>query len=261
MGSVSDLLLDIAQTADELTNPIRNVERIQDVDQHRHRRASAVRRVWVAILPSLLEQLAHAVIPGESYTEDEAGRSAFESRPAARLDAVDRLLAIEAGSAMWCRRNGIELRDNPVGNIRTMVGIAGLLGSTSQATMLGDLRAWRTWAATVTGWERPPDAPRATCLHCAARNTLRVRLDRQTGCCMACGAWWDHTTIGLLAEHIRTTAEHAPDTKALRHAAVLARRDWEARRATLAGRQRPDLPYACPQCGQVRCQLHTTVSA
>lgn len=258
---MTDLLLDIAETADELTNPRRHVERIQDVDKHRHRRESAIRRVWIAVLPSLLDELAQAVVPGEAYIEDEATRGTFESRPAARLDAIDRLLAIEAGAAAWCQRSGLQLRDKPAGNIRAMVGAAPTIGSDNQTQLLADLRAWRTWAATVTGWERPPDAPRATCLHCAALNTLRVRLDRQTACCMACGAWWDNTTVGLLAEHIRITAERAPDTKALRTAAVVARREWEARRVALAGRQRPDLPYACTECGQPRCQQHAAVPA
>lgn len=237
---MTDLLLDIADVADELTNPRQNVERIQDANSYGHKR---VRRAWVVILPSLLDQLALAVIPGESYIEEEAGRSVFESRPAARLDAVDRLLAIEVGAAAWCRRSGLVLRDTTVGNIRAMVGAASAIGSDNQAQLLGDLRAWRTWAATLTGWERPPDAPRAACPSCAKFNTLRIRLARRTGCCVACGAWWDDTTIGLLAEHIRLTTETTGDTRPLRTAAVRARRDWEARRLALAPTRRPDLPY------------------
>ena len=237
---MTDLLADIADTADELTNPRQNVERIQDTDRSRNKR---VRRVWVAVLPSLLDQLARAVQPGESYSEEEAGRTAFESRPAARLDAVDRLVAIEAGAAGWCTRSGVELRDSPAGNIRSMVGAAPSIGSDNQSMLLGDLRAWRTWAATVTGWERPADAPRASCPHCGKINVLRVRLARKTACCLSCGAWWDDTTIGILAEHIRATFDAKPDTNHLRTAAVQARREWEARRLALATPTRPRLPY------------------
>lgn len=238
---MTDLLTDIADTADELTNPRQNVERIQDYNPEN--RNTKVRRVWVAILPSLLDQLARAVVPGESYSEQEGSRGAFESRPAARLDAVDRLIAIEAGAAMWCTRARLTLRDSPAGNIRSMVGAAPTIGSDNQQWLLGDLRAWRTWAATVTGWERPADAPRASCPHCAKINMLRVRLARKSGCCLACGAWWDDATIGILAEHIRLTAEAKGDTKGLRTAAVQARRQAEARRIALAPTRRPDLPY------------------
>jgi hypothetical protein len=124
-----------------------------------------------------------------------------------------------------------------------MVGAAPTIGSDNQSLLLGDLRAWRTWAATVTGWERPADAPRAACPHCGKINMLRVRLARSTGCCLNCGAWWDDATIGILAEHIRAAAEAKGDTFALRTAAVNARRDWEARRTALAAPTRPDLPY------------------
>lgn len=238
---MADLLLDIADTADELCNPQHRVERIQMPDGHKHLR---VRRVWTVTLPSLLDQLAGAVVPGEAYTEDDPGtRGSFESRPAARLDAVDRLIAIEAGAAMWCRRTGLALRETPAKNIRAMVGAAPTIGSDNQGALLHDLRAWRTWAATVTGWERPPDAPRVACLACERINTVRVRLHRKTACCLACGAWWDETTIGVLAEHIRANSERiGRDTRDLRTAAVLARRaEDERRRGPII---QPDLPRA-----------------
>lgn len=261
MCSLTDLLQDIADVADELTNPQRHTERVPMPDGHGHIRAT--RRAWTVTLPSLLDQLASAVVPGEAYTEDEpSARGSFGSRPAARLDAVDRLLAIEAGAAMWVRDGGMTLRDEPARNVRAMVGFAPILGSTFQARMLADLRAWRTWAATVTGWERPPDAPRAACLNCGKINTLRVRLDRETACCMDCGAWWDRTTIGILAAHITATADRTGlDTKALRRAAVLARREHDRSRRALAGQDRPDLPYACRECGKPRCQEHAAQTA
>ena len=240
---MTDLLADIADTADELTNPRQNVERIQTADPHRNRRT---RRIWVVTLPSLLDQLAQAIHPGETYVEAETDTShgSFESRPAARIDAIDRLLAIEAGAATWCQRTRQPLREHPASNIRALVGTAPTIGSDQQTGLLRDLRAWRTWAATVTGWERPADAPRGACPACGKRNTLRVRLARQTGCCMACGAWWDHASIGILADHLRAAAETAPDTRALRSAAVATRRAEEAHRIALSPTRRPDLPYA-----------------
>lgn len=235
------LLTDIADTADELTNPQQHIERIQITDAHRNKR---LRRLWIVTLPSLLDQLAGAVIPGEAYTEDDStGRSEFESKPAARLDAIDRILAIEAGAALWCHRSGLAPRNDPAANIRAMVGAAPTIGSDNQHAMLSDLRAWRTWAATVTGWERPPDAPRAPCPACDTRNTLRIRIAHSTACCLHCGAAWDASNAGLLAAHIDSYAIRTRDTKDLRSAAVAHRRAQESARAALAGRTRPDLPY------------------
>lgn len=213
---MTEILQDIADTADELTDPRQHVERIHDRDtEHRNKRLT---RVWITTMPSLLDQLAEAVIPGESYVEEESTRQGFGPRPPARLDAVDRLLAIEAGAARWCVSLRMVLRDTAAENIRGLVGAAGTMDSDTRTTLLSELKAWRSWAATVTGWERPPDAPRAPCPNCDAHGSLRVRLDRKTGCCMQCGAGWDDATIGLLAEHV--TRHLARSTKAARAASL-----------------------------------------
>jgi hypothetical protein len=235
---MTDLLTDIAGEADELTNPMHIVEPIWTLNAHRHPR---LRKVWTVNLPSLLDQLAAAVVPGETYVEGEATRGAFASRPAARLDAVDRLLAIEAGAAMWCVRVAVTPRDNPAGNIRALVGAAPTTDSDTQRRLAADLHTWRIWAATVTGWEQPPHAPRAPCPLCDKPATLRIRLLKNTGCCMACGAVWDATNIGLLTQHITTYRAHAvAAATAARTQAVTQR----LQRTLPAGHEpRPDLPY------------------
>lgn len=248
-----NLLADIADLADELTDPRRNIERITDTDKHRHKRQ---RRLWTTNHPSLLQQLEYAVEPGESLLETDEGGAAgasFESRPAARLEAIFELQRIRKAAAEWCRSQGLTVRPTPTANVRALVGAAALMGSTDQRTLLADLRKWRNAAATITGWERPPVAPRTACPICSARNTIRVRLDQSTGCCLACGATWDSDNIGLLAEQIRIDgARTAKDAAALRAAAVAARR--AADRARAAHDRRPDLPYVCPGCGTRPCR-------
>lgn len=236
--SAPDLLADIAEAADELTNPMYSIERIPDINAYRHKR---LRRTWTITLPSLLDQLAAAIVPGEAYTEDEVSRAAFASRPAARLDAIDRLLAIEAGAATWCTRTILKPRDDPASNIRALVGAAPVMASGDQRTLARDLRSWRTWAATVTGWEHPPHAPRAPCPLCDARGTLRIRLAKQTGCCMACGSDWDESNIGLLTGHITRYLHTSRAAATAQRAAAVSTR-IEAR--VIPYEPRPDLPYA-----------------
>ena len=175
---MADLLADIAQHADDLCNPMHTVE----IFWWHPISGSRTRRVWDQHLPSLLDQLAEAVVPGESYVEEEITRAAFASRPAARLDAVDRLLAIEAGAAVWCKRVKVKARDDAHNNIRALVGAAPVMPSDDQRELRNDLGSWRTWAATVTGWEHPPHAPRAPCPLCSAKGTLRIRLAKETAC-------------------------------------------------------------------------------
>jgi hypothetical protein len=236
---MADLLREIADTADELTNPMRVVERLWTPDAHRNKR---MRKIWIVTLPSLLDQLAAAVVPGESYavTEDTA-HTAFASRPAARLDAVDRLLAIEAGAASWCLRMALSLREEPASNIRALVGAAPTMASGDQRTLLGDLNAWRIWAATVTGWEQPPHAPRAPCPLCDQPASLRIRLERETGCCLACGAAWDATNMGLLTAHITAYRTRATAISAAARSKAVTDRLQPALPA--GWEPRPDLPY------------------
>jgi hypothetical protein len=198
---------DLLTAADELTDPRRHVEVLTGHywDHNRNRKTRTVRRTTT--LPSLLKQLADAVVPGETYVENDASRPGFRSTPPARLDAIDRLLAIEAAAARWVTSIGLTLRPDTAGNIRTLVGIAGTLDSDTLDALLTEVTTWRVWAATVTGWLTPPWRPRAACPICDSRDTLRVRLDQKTACCMGCGEAWSESEIGLLADHIRAEGE------------------------------------------------------
>lgn len=204
---MADLFADLLAAADELTDPRRHVEVLSASywDHNRNKKHRTVRRVTT--LPSLLEQLAEAVIPGETYVEGDGSRSGFAPRPPARLDAIDRLLAIEAGALRWVVSIGHTSRLDTVGNIRLLVGQAGTFDSDTLAALHYEVTLWRTWAATVTGWLNPPWKPRVPCPICDRLGSLRIRLDRQTACCMDCGEAWDETRIGLLAEHIRAEGE------------------------------------------------------
>lgn len=203
MTDVSDLLA----AADELTDPRRHVEVLTASwwDNNRNRKTKVIRRVTT--LPSLLDQLAEAVVPGETYIEGEGARPGFGSRPPARLDAIDRLLAITEGSARWVLSLGLSVRASVHGNVRALVGASGTLDSDTLDALTYEVTTWRTWAATVTGWQRPPWRPRVPCPICDRVGSLRIRLDQSTACCMDCGEAWDADRIGLLAEHIRLTGE------------------------------------------------------
>ncbi len=206
---MTDHIADLLAAADELTDPRRHVEVLSGWDRNRNRKV--VRRITT--LPSLLDQLAEAVHPGETYVENDTSRPGFGSRPPARLDAIDRLLAIEAAAARWLTSMHIQLRADTAGNIRALVGIAGTLDSDTLAALHTEVTTWRSWAATVTGWQRPPWRPRVGCPVCDAVGSLRIRLDRSTACCMDCGEAWDEASIGLLAEHIRAEGELAESMK------------------------------------------------
>lgn len=216
---------ELGDAVDALTNPYRHVEPIPEWSASRHKR---VRRIWITTQPSLLDQLAAAVIPGETFTENDgdATHVAFGSAPPARLDAIDRLLAIEAGAAMWCLRVRLTLRETATGNLRALVGASLDSGTVTQ--LVRDVTAWHTWAATVTGWQRPAYRPNAPCPVCEHRGALRVRAERQVGCCLACGAAWDASTIGILAEHVKAHLQHSAEVARMARQVARERRMAES---------------------------------
>ena len=205
---MTDPLADLLAAADELTDPRRHVEVLTATHWvNRNRKTVTKRRVTT--LPSLLDQLGAAVHPGEAYVEQEGSKPGFRSTPPARLDAIDRLLAIDAGAARWVQSVGLTVRATTAGNIRALIGISGTLDSDTLQALTTEVYLWRNWAATVTGWQSPPWKPRAACPICDTKDTLRVRLDRKTACCMACGEAWGESDGGifLLADHIRAEGE------------------------------------------------------
>lgn len=189
--------------------------------------------------PALLDQLYGSVTPSGSA---EAGTSRpASSRPAARLDAIDAANRIDTQVDVWLNRLGIapasvvgvrkagaplteselKLQDS-IRSLRHLASHGPSLEFCGRPTakrdpetkrvtccpcheLEADIARWWTWARVVTGWDTAAWQPANTCPLCGTRGTLRVRLDEQRGTCVndACRETWDHTNIGLLAEHIR----------------------------------------------------------
>jgi hypothetical protein len=163
-------------------------------------------RVWPSQQPSLLDQLRALadeplVQPGEG-----AGRSVPKSRAPGGEDALDRLMAIEAGSAWWASvRLRRDLRETVEENLRLLVGASTRMEDPELRDLAADIRRFHGWAATLTGWQTPPFRPRASCPLCERSGSLRVLLDKKRATCMGCGEVWsdEDGSIFLLADYIR----------------------------------------------------------
>lgn len=196
----------IADLAEELCDPRQHREQRWGWSASRHKVRLADH---ITIQPGLLAQLHDAVAPLLASLDEPGARGVPSSTPPLQLDALDRYLDIAVNAASWCHLLGVRTRLDPADNIR---GLAGAQHGEHAAALLHDLRRWRGWAATMTGW-RSIYAPRAACpvIECGRTGTLRINLDRGTGICIACRSWWDETTITILAQHIANTSDgHEP---------------------------------------------------
>jgi hypothetical protein len=227
-------------------------EMIRELTQpHQHREHYTVRvgtewrgRNHIVTVPSLLTQLWDNDTP--SATAEEGPRPGFQSKPAARLDALDTATRIDLEASRWIRDLGEDDRYvDTAATVRQLHSLVVSADAVTRAAVERDVRRWWTQARIVTGWDSPPWTPDNTCPQCGERGTLKIRLAERIGMCThdPCRATWDSATIGLLADHIRSEsmAERAP------------RRDPGPCWCPLPRPVVPDLSRLCPRCGTASC--------
>lgn len=197
--------IEIADLASELADP----------HQHREPRGhtwSATRNKiqlpdHITTQPGLIAQLYDAVVNAlvqEKATGGGGTSSGYApvSTPPLQFEALASYLAIVEAAAAWLGELGVRQRATVEENIRAL---AGATYTGEQGIRLrNDLRRWRNQAAVMTGWQQPLYRPRAECplTDCGKRDVLRVNLVAKTAVCLACDAYWDPATIGVLGRHI-----------------------------------------------------------
>lgn len=221
------VLTDIADLAEELCDPRQHTEYVYEWDRNRNRKPVPIRTVQ----NGLLVQLRAAVQPGRT---GEDARTVPRSRPPLLLEALDRHIAIATEVNEWLHMLKLENRPSIEQNIRALVGISAQLGHDGQHTLRSNLRAWRTWAAVMSGWELPPFTPFVACpkVSCGAKGRLRIDATRKTGYCAACDTIWDDTdgSIGVLAAYISAETEK-PHVKVPIRSGILGHGGWAERRS------------------------------
>jgi hypothetical protein len=232
----------------ELTRPHRHREHYTtDPDQAGTRWT----RFHATRVPSLLHQLEHAAPSGEGL-----GRSgAYESRPVARVEALDVLVVLDREAARWVRMLG---EDDPGYTDRCLTLLGSLLprlrhcetrprlGCCPFHEIERDVRRWWTQARIVTGWDNQPWRPDVTCPNCTKRGGLRIRLAERVGMCTECHESWTPADYQSLADHVREESM-----------AKLGRRTDPC--GCILPRAWTDVAVLCPRCGSAACHRATTV--
>lgn len=157
--------------------------------------------------PPLITQLWEAA---EGSRGLDTGNKAFGSQPAASLEALDVANDIDQGVHYSLKHthgetHSHDLYPETIHAVRHL----GTIATQHDAHMI---RRWWSMARVITGWDLPSWRPDNTCPLCAKRGTLRVNYP--TAFCVDCRSHWDHETIGLLVEHVRSeNREDEQDTE------------------------------------------------
>lgn len=161
-----------------------------------------------AMHPALLDQLEQAAGIRSAMSDDDAGTSAFGSKPPTHLEALRLLDRIDRQSRQEERVLGIE----HVAGLRGRLGaIAGRLGVQPNR----HVRSWWASARILTHWDSPAYRPQgAPCPQCWETNSIRIRFDDELAVCSECGTVWDREgdtdngSLDLLGQHVAWCTDH-----------------------------------------------------
>lgn len=176
-------------------------------ETHKHREPFTYERSgvsWaekhVTEVPALITQLEHHE---PSSTGDTQGAGGFKSQPAAHLEALDMLIAIDAEASRWIRVLGEDDPADTIACVRLLHGLHARCDAITQRDIEHDIRRWWSLARIITGFDSAAWRPNGLCPNCNRRGTLRVRVVDELAACIECKAHWDHYTIRTLASQIR----------------------------------------------------------
>lgn len=158
--------------------------------------------------PALLTQLANATHGATNLSDSDSARGAFQSKPAAHLEAVDALARIDTQARDLAARNGLT-SGGPLPAV--LAAIAGKIGTEPDRAV----RSWWATARMLSHHDTPPHRPYGVpCPQCWETDTLRIRIDDELATCTACSQVWDrtgepdHGSLDVLGQHVAWCAEH-----------------------------------------------------
>jgi transcription elongation factor Elf1 len=142
-------------------------------------------------MPSMLVQIEAAA---EGVRGASSSTGAFESRPAAALDAIDALERIRRRAAATVGELGGEPGIFVETNLRHLSDLAASVSDAQLVALRRLAMSWWTQAKIVAGFEEPAQRPHVRCPRCDAMDSLRVRLDIASrfglAMCTECEAAW-----------------------------------------------------------------------
>jgi hypothetical protein len=188
---------DIADIADELTEAHQHTEVVSFWDANRNRK----KRQYRTVQPGLLAQLHEAAVDPVHLMDDVGGSSGKKpaSRPPLAIEALSRWLDISEGVKRWCETLAITRRTTVESNIRAIVGCIGQLDADTLSAITEDMKAWRRWAAVMTGWETKVFSPSIACPVCETFRSIRINVTVHTGFCTECQHYWESDGLVDLA--------------------------------------------------------------
>ncbi len=208
-----DIVTELRDVVDELTNPFQSREPRHTWDANRHRIKLPDH---VVTLPGLVTQVGDIVWPTGRRDGDFHVRPVPGSRPPGDPQASACYMDIHIGVTRWHLMLGLVARDTIESSIRQLLGRILSEDRDTQMALLDDLRSWRHRCEIVTGLATPDPQLQVPCpVEGCGQRTLRINVAKKTARCTSCRARWaeqeDEWTgnIGVLARWIQDWQAHS----------------------------------------------------
>jgi hypothetical protein len=234
--NATDILADLRDVADALTNPYQHREPRWTWSASRHK---VKLPDHVVILPGLVAQLAElAEIPSSPGGGEDAptSRPVPQSRPPGNPQALAAYLDIHLGVAKWTIMFGLETRDTVESQIRHLVASVAARDDDDQGGLLDELRRWQRQAEIILEWREADLQLEVPCpVDDCGERALRVNVADKTARCRACGCRWAEeenpergiysigVLAGFIADHKRLSKEGADRAREVERARKAAR--------------------------------------
>jgi hypothetical protein len=189
---VVDVLTELTDTADALTEPHQSREPRWTWDADRSNRNKIKLPDHVVTLPGLITQVGDIVWPsGRQDQGDFHVRPVPSSRPPGDPEASACYLDVSIAVTRWHVMLGLTLRDTLESSIRQLLGRISREDRDTQLALLDEMRQWRRHCEVITGLVSPDPQLQVPCPvdGCGAR-TLRINVGKRTARCTSCKARW-----------------------------------------------------------------------
>jgi Zn ribbon nucleic-acid-binding protein len=195
----------------QLVKPYPTTESVTQPTEGEDGRWRTVRRLHTVHHASLLDQLNEAITGASALSDEDAGRSTFGSKPAARLEALAVINLIETESHELAVDLNLEEAPRTKTKVKRLplvdrlLAISGAIGDKEHPAA----KRWWTAARITTQWESRPFHPKgAPCPQCWETSSLRVVLSEELARCTECGHTWDDGGFRVLAHHVKWCTDH-----------------------------------------------------
>jgi hypothetical protein len=199
------------QLLDELSEAVTDLVEAQEATERYYVWSKMRHKKWRmhhTAHPSLLDMLRERAEPSTQRGDIIGGGRRSGDAPPAPVDmrAVGALSVIRHNATVWLGTFGAKPSTSLDDDLVRLRGYGERSDQLTLVKLVRSVRAMRSTASTVAGWEVSPDPSGVRCPNCGKlpgpHRGLRIWLEKERAGCLSCGYIWQSGQLAILARRI-----------------------------------------------------------